>query len=149
MSLIDELKSSVRISDLAAEYGEVCKRGRLHVCRCLCGQNSDRNPSFTLYDQDNHFHCYACGRHGSVIDLVMLTEGLDVKAACQRLRERYLRGQASAPAVRRAITRPVPTPPVETALRADVAALLRETVACYQRNLAESPSLDSHHRGTA
>ncbi len=148
MSLIDELKSAVRVSELAAEYGEVRQRGRLHVCRCLCGQNSDRNPSFTLYDQDNHFHCYACGRHGSVIDLVMLTEGLDVKTACQHLRERYLlgRGSISAP---RVVTRPTATPTSHAPMRSDVAAVLRETATCYALNLANAPEVQQqlHQRG--
>ena len=152
MTPIAEIKQQVRLSDVAAQYGDLRKRGQLQVCRCLCGENSDRNPSFTLYERgqpEDHFHCFACGRHGSVIDLVMLTEGLDVKAACQHLRERYLHSQASEPVARRAITGPVPTPLVETALRADVVALLRETVACYQRNLAESPSVQAllHQRG--
>lgn len=92
MSLVDDIKAHVRISELAVRYTEVRRRGRLHVCRCLCGQNSDRNPSFTLYDDDNHFHCFACGRHGSVFDLVMLTEGIDFKAALERLRSSVLPG---------------------------------------------------------
>ena len=150
MSLIDELKTSVRVSELAAEYSEVRQRGRLRVCRCLCGQNSDRNPSFTLYDQDNHFHCYACGRHGSVIDLVMLTEGLDVKAACQHLRECYLLGRASADAPR-VVARPTVTPTSHAPMRSDVAAMLRETVACYALNLANTPEIRQqlHQRGLA
>lgn len=92
MSLIDEIKSHVRVSDVAAQYGEVWQRGRLQVCRCLCGGNTDRNPSFTLYEDDNHFHCYACQRHGSVIDLVMLAEQLDLRQALAWLRKRYLSG---------------------------------------------------------
>jgi DNA primase len=39
-----------------------------------------------LYEDDNHFHCFACGKHGSVIDLVMLAEGVDVRAAIASLR---------------------------------------------------------------
>jgi len=55
VSVVDEIKATVRISELAAGYGEVKRRGRPHVCRCLCGENSDRNPSFMLYDDDNLF----------------------------------------------------------------------------------------------
>ena len=90
MTIVDDIKSLAPISDVAARYAEVKRRGRLSVCRCLCGQNTDRNPSFTLYDDDNHFHCYACGRHGSVIDLVMLAEGLDFRAAVEQLQRDYL-----------------------------------------------------------
>ena len=71
MTPIAEIKQQVRLSDVAAQYGDLRKRGQLQVCRCLCGENSDRNPSFTLYERgqpEDHFHCFACGRHGSVIE---------------------------------------------------------------------------------
>ena len=90
MTIVDEIKSYVSVTEVAARYTEVRRRGRLHVCRCLCGENTDRNPSFTLYDHDNHYHCFACSRHGSVIDLVMLAEGLDFRSAVDRLRREYL-----------------------------------------------------------
>lgn len=155
MSLIDELKSNIRIGDVAAQYGEVHRRGSVQVCRCLCGQNSDRNPSFTLYEGGagaggDHFHCYACGRHGSVIDLVMLTEGLDLKAACQLLRGRYLHGGNSSvyhTPIRH--IQPVPTPATHGPMRGDVALLLGEVMRCYEQNLAESPQARTvlHKRG--
>jgi len=154
MSLIDELKSNIRIGDVAAQYGEVHRRGSVQVCRCLCGQNSDRNPSFTLYEGGagaggDHFHCYACGRHGSVIDLVMLTEGLDLKAACQFLRDRYLHGGSSVydTPIRR--IQPVPTPATHGPMREDVALLLGEVMRCYEGNLTKSPQARTilHKRG--
>jgi DNA primase len=81
-----EVKARCPIEDVAAQYREVRPSGAARfVCRCLCGRNTDRRPSFTLYKRDNGFHCFACGAHGSVIDLVMLAEGCDFRTALLRL----------------------------------------------------------------
>ena len=74
---IARAKAGCSIERVAARYGEVRRSGpdRL-VCHCLCGQNADRHPSFMLWPADNRFHCFACGRGGSVIDLVILAEQL-------------------------------------------------------------------------
>lgn len=34
----------------------------------LCPFHNDRHPS--LYVADDHYHCFACGEHGDVIDFV-------------------------------------------------------------------------------
>jgi DNA primase len=81
-----EVKARCPIEVVAAQYREVKPSGLSRfVCRCLCGRNPDRRPSFTLYRRDNGFHCFACGAHGSVIDLVMLAEGCDFRTALLRL----------------------------------------------------------------
>lgn len=139
---VDEIKQRVRLSDVAVQYGEVRKRGQLQICRCLCGENSDRNPSFTLYERgqlEDHFHCFACGRHGSVIDLVMLVEHLDFKAACQLLRDRFMIGRAEMPS-RRVITRPDVQPP-PTELSPEVKRMLEATVAHCATTLANAPTM--------
>lgn len=139
MSVVDDIKASVCISELAAKYTEVKGRGRLHVCRCLCGQNSDRNPSFTLYDDDNHFHCFACGRHGSAIDLVMLVEGVDFKAAVARMRSTYLLGHDNDNT--RKVSRPSPLPSRNTAdLSPAILNVLKAATAIYELSLAQSPN---------
>lgn len=152
MSLADEIKARIRVSDIAAEYGEIRKRGRLHVCRCLCGQNSDRNPSFTLYEDDpngGHFHCYACQRHGSVIDLVMLVEGLDFKTALAQLRDR-LGGIGNAAPRYRASFHPASTiTPSRGDVTPSVKALLSHAVDYYQHTLQQTPQAQAllHRRG--
>jgi DNA primase len=81
-----EVKAQCPIEEVVAHYREVKPSGTARfVCRCLCGRNTDRRPSFTLYKRDNGFHCFACGAHGSVIDLVMLAEGCDFRTALLRL----------------------------------------------------------------
>ena len=144
---IEQIKTQICISDVAAQYGDVQPRGRLRVCRCLCGQNSDRNPSFTLYEDDNHFHCYACQRHGSVIDLIMLVENLDFKAACDWLRERFLGHCDVALPVPCVVQRP-PAPQAHQ-LGADVRRLLEIATEHYCQTLWQSPTALAllHRRG--
>lgn len=62
--------------------------------RCPLPGHEDRNPSFALRFTTNSFRCFACGRHGSVIDLVMEIERLDFTGACRWLRERFGDGAA-------------------------------------------------------
>lgn len=57
---------------------------------CHLPGHDDRKPSFALRLRSNSFQCFACRRHGSVIDLVMEMEGLDLIPACRWLSERYL-----------------------------------------------------------
>ena len=52
--------------------------------RGLCPFHAEDTPSFTVFD-DGHFHCFGCDAHGSVIDYVMQSEGIDFREACDRL----------------------------------------------------------------
>ncbi len=58
--------------------------------RCRLPGHEDHNPSFSVRLLTNRFTCYACGRNGDVIDIVMAMEGLDFKEACYWLLVRYL-----------------------------------------------------------
>lgn len=37
-----------------------------------CPFHEERTPSFYIFTQDNHFHCFGCGKHGDAIDFYML-----------------------------------------------------------------------------
>lgn len=41
------------------------------------GPTSKSGLSFHVYPDDNHWHCFGCGRHGDVFDMVGLYFGLD------------------------------------------------------------------------
>jgi DNA primase len=135
-SLIERIKASARITDVAAQYAEVKRSGpERSVCRCLCGQNSDRHPSFMLYENDDHFHCFACGRHGSVIDLVMLAERCDLKTAIDLLQRRYVAGDASESP--RRVVRSAPAPETVVVTSAEARVVLNAAVAHYWRVLRD------------
>lgn len=63
-----------------------------------CPWHDDQHPSLTLYNRQNnqHCHCYACGAHGSVIDLVMKLEGWTFLDACRWLSQEFGIGKVKA-----------------------------------------------------
>lgn len=48
-----------------------------------CPFHDDKNPSLSLYTDNNTFKCFGCGKHGSAIDLVMEMKKMDNKAAAE------------------------------------------------------------------
>ena len=79
MNLFEIVKYSVSCRDAAERYGvEVNRYGM-----ALCPFHNDRHPS--LYVADDHYHCFACGEHGDVIDFAAKLFGLPLYEAAQRL----------------------------------------------------------------
>lgn len=83
---IDRVKAENSPIEVAARYGlELRRQGSDHVA--LCPFHSEKSPSFHIYA--DHFHCFGCGwpgdKPGDVIRFVEAIEGIDFKAACERL----------------------------------------------------------------
>lgn len=79
MNVFGTVKTSINTREAAARYGvEVNRHGK-----ALCPFHNDRNPS--LFVDDDHYHCYACGEHGDVIDLTAKLFGLKLYEAAQKL----------------------------------------------------------------
>lgn len=51
-----------------------------------CPFHEERTPSFFIFTDDNHFHCFSCARHGSVIDYIMELKDFDFKQAIDFLK---------------------------------------------------------------
>ena len=62
--------------------GEV-RRGGQPTRESTLPVHNDRNPS--LFVDDDHYHCYACGEHGDVIDFTAKLFGLKLYEAAQKL----------------------------------------------------------------
>ena len=127
--LITRIKRDLDVREVASAYTEVFPSGPdRQRCRCLCGQNSDRDPSVMLWS--DHWHCFACGLHGSVIDLVMLVERCDFRAAVELIRRRWLVGE-DVP-----LTRPLrPLPSPDKSPSPEVLAALAAAQAFYAERL--------------
>ena len=79
MNVFATVKTSINTREAAERYGvEVNRHGK-----ALCPFHNDRNPS--LFVDDDHYHCYACGEHGDVIDLTAKLFGLKLYEAAQKL----------------------------------------------------------------
>ena len=79
MNVFGTVKTSINTREAAENYGiEVNRYGK-----ALCPFHNDRHPSMVVYD--DHYHCFACGEHGAVIDLVANLYGLPVLDAANKL----------------------------------------------------------------
>ena len=147
-SLFTRIKRECRIEQVVKAYvREVWPCGEERMkCRCLCGSHPDRHPSVVLYLAQDRFWCFACNRGGSVIDLVMLVEGLEMRSACERLRDRYL---IDLPSTRSVTPVRLRDPPQQSpAPTSDEAkAILGFAVAHYQHQLNGAPRTLLYARG--
>ncbi|HUV05139.1 MAG TPA: CHC2 zinc finger domain-containing protein [Armatimonadota bacterium] len=55
----------------------------------LCPFHAEKSPSLTVWVDENRWHCFGCGRGGSVFDFVMQAEGVEFWEAAIRLAGRY------------------------------------------------------------
>ena len=79
MTLFEIVKYGVSCREAAEWYGMEVN----HYGMALCPFHTDRHPS--LYVADDHYHCFACGEHGDVIDFATKLFGLPLYEAAQRL----------------------------------------------------------------
>ena len=57
------------IAELARSRLDLKPSGRNYSA--LCPFHNEKTPSFYLYTDSNHYHCYGCQAHGDVITLTM------------------------------------------------------------------------------
>lgn len=50
-----------------------------------CPFHTDKTPSMKVYLSENRCHCFSCGFHGDVLDLVMKLENLSLPQAIKKL----------------------------------------------------------------
>ncbi len=93
---IDRLKA-ISITEVARRLGDNLKRFGT-VFKTRCPWHDDSRPSLTFYERtnENHCHCFSCGKGGSVIDYVMQHEQWSFQEACQWLS--YTFGISTVPA---------------------------------------------------
>ena len=79
MNVFATVKTSINTREAAERYGmEVNRHGK-----ALCPFHNDRHPS--LFVDDDHYYCYACGEHGDVIDFTSKLYGLSLYDAAKKL----------------------------------------------------------------
>jgi DNA primase len=83
---LDAIRHANPLPDLAANLTVLKQRGSEWIGCCPFHQ--DRTPSFTIWRaQGKHWqaHCFGCGWHGDVLDLVCQAYGLSLPDAARRL----------------------------------------------------------------
>jgi len=61
-----------------------------HSGRGLCPFHEDHTPSFSVNQEGNYWHCFACESGGSIIDFYMLLNECDFPTAVTELAEMLL-----------------------------------------------------------
>lgn len=69
----DLVKSRISLSDVVSEFTTLQRRGR-RVSGC-CPFHKEKTPSFYVYEDEGHYHCYGCKAHGDVFDILMEKKG--------------------------------------------------------------------------
>lgn len=64
--LSERLKAAVSVREFVEEYVELSESGK-----GLCPFHDDHVASFSVNDEGNYWHCFACGTGGSIIDFWM------------------------------------------------------------------------------
>lgn len=76
-SVLEEVKRRLTVESVLAAAGIRLHRMGHRRLRALCPFHQDRDPSLVVYADDGRWHCFGCGAHGDVVDLVRLLEGHD------------------------------------------------------------------------
>lgn len=86
MSDIDEIKARLDIVDIVGSRVTLKKAGRNF--KGLCPFHNEKSPSFMVSPDRQTFHCFGCGKGGSVFDFVMLFDHVDFAEALETLAEK-------------------------------------------------------------
>jgi len=91
----------------------------------LCPFHSEKQPSFTVDDEKQLFHCFGCGVGGDVFSLVMEKENLSFPEALRFLAEKY---NLKLPETRK-------TSPQKRNLEEKLFKINEDTLAYFKKNL--------------
>ena len=80
---IEKLKNQIDIVDIIEHYLPVKKMGANY--KCVCPFHDDRNPSMSISQSRQIFHCFACKAGGDAIKFVMDYEKLTYPEAIERI----------------------------------------------------------------
>jgi DNA primase len=87
MEIVDQIRQTASIVEIASQYTTLKRRGNKHVG--LCPFHSEKAPSFTVDDEKQLYHCFGCGAGGDIFTLVMERENLSFPEALKYLAEKY------------------------------------------------------------
>ena len=90
-SAAQTIRDTVDMEQILGLYGYRVKRGFM-----VCPFHGDTDASLKVYRGTGGWHCYGCGRGGSVIDFVMEHEGCDFRTAVRAIDNALNMGMFSA-----------------------------------------------------
>ncbi len=88
MSLLDEVKRRVDITQLVSEYVDLNTSSR--TPKALCPFHSENTPSFVVYPERGSWYCFGgCATGGDAVSFVMKQENLSFSDALFSLARKY------------------------------------------------------------
>ena len=70
---LDQIRQRISLADVIGRYTTVQKRGS-NLIAC-CPFHKEKSPSFYIYEEDGHYHCYGCKAHGDLFSFLMEKRG--------------------------------------------------------------------------
>ena len=85
--VIQKVRDTANIREIVEEYVPLRKTGRNWVG--LCPFHSEQDPSFTVSEEKQLFHCFGCNEGGDVFRFLMKLKGLSFIEAIKYVADRY------------------------------------------------------------
>ncbi|MBV9560834.1 MAG: DNA primase [Bradyrhizobium sp.] len=81
--LLDEIRARLPVSEVVGQRVKLKRAGR--EWKGLSPFQQEKTPSFTVNDQKGFYHDFSSGKHGTIFDFVMETEGVSFPEAVEKL----------------------------------------------------------------
>lgn len=85
--IIVHVRDTANIVDVISEYVALKKSGKNFTG--LCPFHADKDPSFTVSEEKQIFHCFGCGQGGNIFTFLMQYNNLSFPEAVGFLAQRY------------------------------------------------------------
>ncbi|MGC5866449.1 DNA primase [Enterococcus faecalis] len=81
--VIEEVRHRTNIVDIIGQYVQLKKSGKNYMG--LCPFHEERSPSFSVAEDKQIFHCFGCGKGGTVFNFLQEIEGISFPESVKRV----------------------------------------------------------------
>ncbi|EKE4891457.1 DNA primase [Enterococcus faecalis] len=81
--VIEEVRHRTNIVDIIGQYVHLKKSGKNYMG--LCPFHEERSPSFSVAEDKQIFHCFGCGKGGTVFNFLQEIEGISFPESVKRV----------------------------------------------------------------
>ncbi|RXK54271.1 DNA primase [Enterococcus faecalis] len=81
--VIEEVRHRTNIVDIIGQYVQLKKSGKNYTG--LCPFHEERSPSFSVAEDKQIFHCFGCGKGGTVFNFLQEIEGISFPESVKRV----------------------------------------------------------------